>query len=231
MKMHTLYRFYDVDGRLLYIGRTMNPSARFKQHKADKDWWPEVAEIKMRQFESSHDLDIAERLAIRQESPAHNVVFNKPAATKASEKMGMSTNSVDKKAPRFTCRYCRNLCSGRGSFVHLPAIERRQADICAEYWWQLDHRTQDSRIPGFQILTGKELLDAPDKGRWVAICSVCLRRKDDARDSMDSSTYEIELNRADTWQKVTAWTIHLMGKNWFSFTNWCDVIYDAGAKE
>lgn len=80
MSSHCLYRFYDAAGELLYIGITMNPVARWKQHGHDKLWWVEVASIAI---ESHLDRDSAlraERQAIAAERPRWNVVHNKPVA-------------------------------------------------------------------------------------------------------------------------------------------------------
>lgn len=37
-----VYRFYNAAGELLYVGKTVDVAARFAQHAASKDWWPEV---------------------------------------------------------------------------------------------------------------------------------------------------------------------------------------------
>ena len=37
-----LYRLYDCDGTLMYVGITSNPERRFSEHASDKHWWPHV---------------------------------------------------------------------------------------------------------------------------------------------------------------------------------------------
>ena len=37
-----LYRLYDDDGELLYVGITDSPGTRMAQHKAQKAWWGDV---------------------------------------------------------------------------------------------------------------------------------------------------------------------------------------------
>ncbi len=39
-----------------------------------------------------------------------------------------------------------------------------------------------------------------------------------------SGCYEIEASRFDSIEKAMQWTIHLMEKNWFKFTDWRGVI-------
>ena len=59
--MNTLYRFYANDGTLLYIGITISPPQRFKQHSRDKAWWNEVARIELVQFNSREELENEEK--------------------------------------------------------------------------------------------------------------------------------------------------------------------------
>lgn len=71
-----LYRFFDENGELLYVGVTLDPSARWKQHRADKAWWHEVAGIKIAHFPDRRSVLDAEREAIKAEKPRYNVVHN-----------------------------------------------------------------------------------------------------------------------------------------------------------
>ena len=74
----TLYRFYAMSGALLYVGITSNPDARFKQHAADKAWWPDVARKTVCQYPSRAEAADAEARAIRDEQPIHNKQFPTP---------------------------------------------------------------------------------------------------------------------------------------------------------
>lgn len=72
---HVLYRFYDVYERLLYVGRTSQPPRRrFGQHRANKDWWGDVAVRELTHYPTAEALEAAERQAIRKEKPKHNKV-------------------------------------------------------------------------------------------------------------------------------------------------------------
>lgn len=74
----TLYRLYNADGELLYIGIAGNPGRRFEQHRKDKPWWGTVAEIKVEHFDTRDQAAQAETAAIKHERPLHNVIHNKP---------------------------------------------------------------------------------------------------------------------------------------------------------
>lgn len=90
---HALYRFFAEDGELLYVGITSNPARRFAQHGAAKEWWEEVAEIKMDRHSSREAVLAAERAAIIAEKPRYNVVHANGSAAQADL-------TEDAKAPR-----------------------------------------------------------------------------------------------------------------------------------
>lgn len=74
---NVLYRFFDADDVLLYVGITMNAPARFGQHRDGKPWWGDVARIEMEHFGNRAEVAEAEIVAITTEKPLHNVVHNR----------------------------------------------------------------------------------------------------------------------------------------------------------
>lgn len=60
----TLYRLYDADGGLLYIGIAGNPGRRFEQHAGDKPWWGQVARTELAHYPTRAEALDAERAAI-----------------------------------------------------------------------------------------------------------------------------------------------------------------------
>jgi predicted GIY-YIG superfamily endonuclease len=91
--MHALYRFYNACDELLYVGITNNPAARFRQHADAKDWWAEVATIRIEQHGSREALMDAERQAIKAEQPAYNVVHNDPSVIRKSRPHGLKVGA------------------------------------------------------------------------------------------------------------------------------------------
>ncbi|MFD7705663.1 GIY-YIG nuclease family protein [Streptomyces sp. NPDC059786] len=84
-----LYRLYDDTGRLLYIGITYRPEARWKAHAATKTWWPDVAS-KVTEWHATRLLaEAAEVAAIKAELPLYNVddspIAPRPRALDPSE--------------------------------------------------------------------------------------------------------------------------------------------------
>lgn len=73
---HYVYRLYDANDRLLYVGRSCDVAARLRCHAAHKPWWPAVTRHTV--SEPMHRLDAirAERSAIHCERPLYNVRHN-----------------------------------------------------------------------------------------------------------------------------------------------------------
>jgi GIY-YIG catalytic domain-containing protein len=69
----TVYRFFDVDGDLLYVGITGRGKKRTSQHAADKRWWPQVASATFSHYPSRAAAADAEAKAIRDEHPLYNI--------------------------------------------------------------------------------------------------------------------------------------------------------------
>lgn len=68
-----LYRLYDEDDNLLYIGITCGFDARMRDHAHRHPWWPLVARTVLDWFDTDYEADRAETAAIRAERPRYNV--------------------------------------------------------------------------------------------------------------------------------------------------------------
>lgn len=68
-----LYRFYDADGALLYIGSTWAPHLRWRHHE-QKRWFAQAASVTIEHFDDVGELREAESTAIRTEGPPFNVL-------------------------------------------------------------------------------------------------------------------------------------------------------------
>lgn len=71
-KPTTLYRFFDSDSRLLYVGITCRGPERWADHASEKGWWTDVARVTADHFPNRAAAAAAEVVAIRLESPSFN---------------------------------------------------------------------------------------------------------------------------------------------------------------
>lgn len=76
MSDHTLYRFFDADGHLLYVGRTISPARRWREHEKKSPWFEAVAKVTRQVFATAGEVDRAERHAIATERPIYNIALN-----------------------------------------------------------------------------------------------------------------------------------------------------------
>lgn len=68
-----LYRHYDADGELLYVGISLSAVSRLSKHRKSP-WFQDIATITVENHDSRLDAEQAERTAIKIERPKHNVV-------------------------------------------------------------------------------------------------------------------------------------------------------------
>lgn len=72
----SLYRYYDVDGTLLYIGVTKRGRIRNFEHSSDKEWWPFVARQDVEHFATYDEALASERSLIFDLRPPFNIQHN-----------------------------------------------------------------------------------------------------------------------------------------------------------
>ena len=67
-----LYRLYDADDQLLYIGIAADPKERWASHASDKPWWSNVTRRDVEWISTREAAEVAEQEAIATEKPKHN---------------------------------------------------------------------------------------------------------------------------------------------------------------
>lgn len=68
-----VYRHFDDQGRLLYVGTSIDLPNRTGGHRRSKHWFHEVHKTTEQWFDDHQEALAAERAAIRDEAPAYNV--------------------------------------------------------------------------------------------------------------------------------------------------------------
>jgi predicted GIY-YIG superfamily endonuclease len=69
---HALYRFYDSNDCLLYIGITNDLGRRLSSHARGQPWWHKVTRATVQRFNDRDQLAASEVDAIRSEQPKYN---------------------------------------------------------------------------------------------------------------------------------------------------------------
>ena len=204
-----LYRFFNATGQLLYVGITMNPPQRFKAHQSEKDWWTEVSGITVESYASRSELAAAERRAIHVERPAYNVIYNQQKPLVPAMPSGL----------RYVCQVCGGSVTGKSGYIH---VSRSEALAHSTAWSEYKRRKREA---GEVIWNADELMDLPERARWMVHHRKCDPFPDDGQD------YWFEVERADSHQKLLSWTAHLLDKEWIRDTNWSEFLYARISKE
>jgi predicted GIY-YIG superfamily endonuclease len=71
MTRAAVYRHYDAQGVLLYVGCSTDPIARTKSHRSKANWFDQVARIDVEWFDSKSDALAAEREQTQALSPRY----------------------------------------------------------------------------------------------------------------------------------------------------------------
>jgi hypothetical protein len=75
---YTVYRLFDADGRLLYVGCTGNLSQRLHHHRLYRPWWSEVSLTMVEHFDTKAEALATEREAIDSEGARYNARRSTP---------------------------------------------------------------------------------------------------------------------------------------------------------
>lgn len=70
---HFVYRCYDAEGELLYVGCSFHPPTRMLGHESTAWWWGECAQVRNRVYPDRATALERERRAIYEERPRCNV--------------------------------------------------------------------------------------------------------------------------------------------------------------
>jgi predicted GIY-YIG superfamily endonuclease len=204
MTEHVLYRFFGPSEELLYVGITMNPSRRFAQHGAGKEWWHEVDEIRMERLPSREAVLAAERRAIRNERPRYNVVHaSRPTVPLAEIQPRASVCECGELATVLFVSYAELAAHGSAMKTWSELVDRkadeRDGNIMAVVWDMDDIRTLPSPVT------------------WHAVC--------EQHGPSGDGTYEIP--HPTTWREWAGWSAHLLKHEWLQSTDWAQLVFHA----
>jgi excinuclease UvrABC nuclease subunit len=73
-----LYRHFDVKGTLLYVGISLRPFSRFKEHNTHSGWADQIANMTIEHFPTRMEAMAAEIKAVQEENPLYNIKLRKP---------------------------------------------------------------------------------------------------------------------------------------------------------
>jgi len=150
---HHLYRHFDKDGRLLYVGISLHAILRLTQHRADSHWFDDIATTTIKKFKSKDDAIRAEVRAIRHEKPLYNI----------------------SRAKRPDASYRRRITTVNKLRDGEAAVRQALKDVCNSFGSQKGWAFANGFHPSFvtDVLSGRRditerLLEALD---WECVCT------------------------------------------------------------
>jgi predicted GIY-YIG superfamily endonuclease len=121
-----VYRLYDGEGSLLYVGCTVDPATRLRAHRRRQPWWDEVVSSEVVWYSSMDQAADVEQHAILAERPVYNVCIGRytgggwlagPKGSPVADESGEG-RALTLVAPRSRVR--KHRAAGRGSSQRLP---------------------------------------------------------------------------------------------------------------
>jgi excinuclease UvrABC nuclease subunit len=102
-----LYRHFDAEKKLLYVGISLSTFARLSQHKDHSPWFEQVMTVEIEHFETREEAMAAERKAIKMENPQFNIAMKKTLAEIAKEEKVLfaETRRVLEESAKLVTRY------------------------------------------------------------------------------------------------------------------------------
>lgn len=189
-----LYRYYDQDDRLLYVGIANEPFRRMAQHRHGKGWWTEVVRVDIEQFDSRPEAAEAERLAIVNEHPLYNITHApRPTPTAPLEVTAW-------------CAVCGHQVLAGAGYV---CVDVKVAIENERVWHEYEKTEPES---GY-IDVGGMLEAHRDLVPWTVLHAAC-----DPHPERDD--YWFDVGRSTPLAALLDWNAHLLEKRWIQHTNW-----------
>lgn len=85
MKPCYVYKHFDADGEVIYVGQSCNPMVRTARHQGSAEWFPQVRNIEIMSFASKGEACRVEAELIKDLKPRFNVEHLLPRGLQAIE--------------------------------------------------------------------------------------------------------------------------------------------------
>lgn len=155
-----LYRLFDKSGTLLYVGISNTPKERWKQHAADKPWWPLVETRPEEWYLERGDAEKAERVAREVEKPRFNSIT--PAGGAESNDQ-IPKEEIEAARDRVAKRLVEDIKTGTFTPDKLlpprPILAARYAEsewAVAKALWHLENQKVLTRATGNRHIVASE---------------------------------------------------------------------------
>lgn len=130
--MQHLYRHFNKDRELLYVGVSLSAVHRLGQHADHSHWFKSIARVEIENFETREEVLAAERKAIIEENPKHNLKRPKVEQQRVEEMIRQieeSRTELERRVvlfkPMYTTKEAADLLS-RSARIVKQLIDRKE---------------------------------------------------------------------------------------------------------
>lgn len=123
-----LYRHFDANGSLLYVGISSSITARIAAHKNSSHWFDDVVTIKIESYETREQVLEAELLAIQTEFPKFNIMNSllEHRVTRDWKSVLLGFSGVARKLGINENQFQRMIVNGEFNVPYLPGLKTRK---------------------------------------------------------------------------------------------------------
>lgn len=163
-----LYRHFDHDGALLYVGISLSAVARLRQHMDVSHWSNEISRVDVQWFGTRAEAMDAERRAVQDEAPVHNMRLRKRKRSPVQDDNGSHADKAHRELCRSVAFDPLYTLDGAARALGLSKrYLRREIDArrlgCVQRT-SSSSKKADPLISGWQIIDYIELLEAESAG-------------------------------------------------------------------
>jgi predicted GIY-YIG superfamily endonuclease len=190
----TLYKFYNENKELLYVGITSQKDNRWSQHKASKPWWKEHKYVVSDHYDTREEASAAEEQSIKLEKPKYNIKHNEGNLDFVVA--AFNQNTYQGQSLLFELLSQRWLMGVGENNVHFCLIYETPKEFYADsnYWIE---RTFTFFFSGIDYHQTKTLLD-----RWLKTCAEFAYGANNTYDAKADKRYKDYVQDiGDPWEK------------------------------
>tara|TARA_R110000822_G_scaffold154837_2_gene294619 strand:+ start:17 stop:568 length:552 start_codon:yes stop_codon:yes gene_type:complete len=154
-----LYRHFDAQDNLLYVGISLSTVSRLSQHKDHSHWFKEISKVTIQRFPTREEALKAEMLAVFAENPKCNINLKKKEKDLKVEKEKHQKEFLQKITPKEMSDYSRRSLLGRVVDFEVCYSLKEVQDLIGITKVELERYITNGNLLYFEV-------EGANTGRW-----------------------------------------------------------------
>jgi len=154
-----LYRHFDAQGNILYIGISLSAVGRLSQHKDHSHWFKEISKVTIQRFPTREEALKAEQTAVFSENPKCNINLKKKEKDLKAEKEKRQKDFLQKVTPQEMSDYSRRSLLGRVVDFNVCYSLKEVQDLIGMTKVDLEKYIESGHLLYFEV-------EGQNTGRW-----------------------------------------------------------------